>query len=475
MKTTAPIIQQHELTSRCNNNCGFCYNPERCLAAFRPRDEEIERNLKIAEISVEKGVMAACPTGGEPLLVGQHLFDILAIYKNAGCYTSINTNARLVTQALAKKLFNCGLNSALASLHGIGKLHNEMVGDEGAFKETWQGLKILKDNGLAVMPNAVATAKNMHSLVDIGAALCEAGFSSMTVTPFLPSWGAQIHQQYLLNAGHYLEYFESIKKIRALGMKIDSTLPIPPCALIKIFPENWMEYVDVITPRVCTAGKSFGVISPDGNFRACIQAPYLEDFGGNMTKNYERSWGRANMWAEKKLIPQECKNCAALNICGGGCRTSCLWENAGKVSGRTMYMGDPLSESQAAIFIKRNLKDVPVKSDQLYEWRAGIRLRDEGWGLIVFNPANQSFTVLSDKDDVLTKKSTRPMLFSKQKTAAVLLSIGAIRPYKGTGLPLESTAGVLPAQMLLPRLGSKMNSKSDVYCLRADTGERYFF
>jgi len=32
--TSTPLIQQHELTWQCNNNCLFCYNPERCLPTF---------------------------------------------------------------------------------------------------------------------------------------------------------------------------------------------------------------------------------------------------------------------------------------------------------------------------------------------------------------------------------------------------------------------------------------------------------
>jgi len=52
MNTAAPIIQQHELTSKCNNNCGFCYNPERCWSKIlSPRQEDVERNLEIAKLS----------------------------------------------------------------------------------------------------------------------------------------------------------------------------------------------------------------------------------------------------------------------------------------------------------------------------------------------------------------------------------------------------------------------------------------
>ena len=474
MNTTAPIIQQQELTTNCNNACGFCYNPERCITAFEPRDEVRQRNIKIAELSVEKGVMAVCPTGGEPFLVGEHLFDILSIYGQAGCYTSINTNGRLVNDKIAKRLVTLGLKSALVSLHGVGDLHNEMVGDPKAFNETWQGIVKLRASGIPVTPNFVATAKNVHGLMILGEELVEAGFKSMTVTPFLPSWGAISHNQFILNKEHYRQHFTAIGKIRLLGLKIDSTLPIPPCVLIKLFPDEWMSFIEVHSPRVCMAGRSFGVVSPDGYFRSCIQAPYLPEFGGNLLENYEKSWANANKWTEQNLMPKECFGCQALDVCGGGCRTSCMWANKGKVNGKTMYMGEPLTKNQAEVFSRR-LKAEVLHTDQgqTYQWRENVKIRDEGWGVIVFNKANQSFTVLSK--EVSTLKQKEGLQFTSSKTTQVLLAIGAIRKAKSAGQYSMSQAKIWPAQKLLPRLAGNLNDEKLTYCLRADTGERYFF
>ena len=79
--TSAPFIQQHELTWQCNNNCLFCYNPERCIPKFKPREYNHIRNIAIAKTSIKKGVMAVCLTGGEPLLLGNYFFDVLNIYQ----------------------------------------------------------------------------------------------------------------------------------------------------------------------------------------------------------------------------------------------------------------------------------------------------------------------------------------------------------------------------------------------------------
>lgn len=469
MNTSAPIIQQHELTGKCNNNCGFCYNPERCWKLTSlPRQEDMERNLAIAKLSVAKGVMAICLTGGEPLIMGEHFFDVLDIYRQAGCYTSINSNGRLITPEIAQRL---QINSALISIHGTKDLHNEMVGDANAFDETIAGIKNLLAANVHVMPNFVATAKNLHGLKATADFLKTLGITAMTVTPFLPSWAAPNHDQFLLQQEHYRYYFQLLEEI---DLKVDSTLPIPPCVLIKFFPNDYQRYLKVLSPRVCMAGKSFGVISPDGFFRSCIQAPYFPEYGGTVLRDYEQSWQNANTWADSKMLPKECLDCKALAICGGGCRTSCLWENSGSPNGKTMYMGLPLTEKEAKPFIDRiNLP--PKRIPSLYKWNKQLKFRIEKDGIIVFNPQNQSFCLLNN---AFKGYLTGTLIVLDLHTALVLLSMDAMHqaPEQESNIRIvPEEAKAITADHLLPRLAKDLPEDIWAKQLRADTGERLFF
>lgn len=468
-KTKAPIIMQHELTSRCNNNCGFCYNPERCLSVFTPRETDKQKNVLVAKNSIEKGIMAVCLTGGEPLLMGEHFFEIMKLYKQTGCYVSINSNGRLINKEVAKRLADEGLKSALISIHGTEDLHNFMVGDN-AFQETVDGIKNLIEVGIHVVPNFVTTAKNVDDLKNVGDLMLSLGVKSMTSTPFLPSWGAESHKEFLLYTEHYKKYFESINYIRNLGIKIDSTLPIPACVLIKMFPTEWKNFLEVLSPRVCMAGKSFGVVSPDGYFRSCIQAPYLEKFGGNVIDAYDDSWKNANKWAEIELIPEECQKCEVLDVCGGGCRTGCMWDNKGSVNGSTMYMGKALIREEAKYFLKRAEVTTPIKNEKVFKFKSEIKFRDEEWGVIVFNPNFQSFTIVSKEIFNFKEHS----FTASTKLINVLISMGAVEEVEDKNY-LKLEGEVLPGGTLLPRLGKNLIDNEKVYCLRADTGERYYF
>jgi len=467
--TVAPIIQQHEITFKCNENCKMCYNQERCISHFIPRIEDVKRNLEINKVSLKKGVMAVCYTGGEPFLMEEHLYELLYEAKENGSYTSINSNGRLIYQKSAEKLKELKLDSALISIHGVGTLNDKVVNVKGSYKERLRGIKFLLQQGIAVTPNFVASAQNVHGLVNMGHVLIDLGIKSMTATPFLPSHGSPKHKKLLLSPEQYRIMFDSILQLRNAGMRIDSTLPIPPCVLVKLFPNDWEKYLEVHSPRVCMAGKSFGVISPDAMFRSCIQAPYLPEFGGDMLENYETSWANANTWADMKLIPQKCIDCPGLSICGGGCRTGCMWDNDGSPCGTTMYIGDALTNEQAEVFKKRISYKATGSYEELnsvYEIKEGIKLRKESFGTIIFNPQYQSFTIVKDLlpgDSILKVTDIT--------TLSILHAIGAIKKSDKTSAKEVST---LPGNVLLPRMAQNFKDPSTYYCLRADTGERYY-
>lgn len=94
----------------------------------------------------------------------------------------------MITYEIANKLVQYKLNSALVSVHGLGGIHEKMVGIEGAFLETWNGIAVLKNSGIMVTPNFVLTPKNLHGLHTFGEKAISQGLRQIAVTPFLPSW-----------------------------------------------------------------------------------------------------------------------------------------------------------------------------------------------------------------------------------------------------------------------------------------------
>lgn len=103
-KFDMPILLQFELTHKCNVFCKHCYNNSgthnTCKDAMTP-----EKWKQFCHYIVEKGGIFECIiSGGEPLLLGNDLFDIMDILHEDGTYFLLITNGFLLTEEKVKKL-----------------------------------------------------------------------------------------------------------------------------------------------------------------------------------------------------------------------------------------------------------------------------------------------------------------------------------------------------------------------------------
>jgi len=177
-----------------------------------------------------------------------------------------------------------------------------------------------------------------------------------------------------------------------------------------------------------------------------------------------------------ELIPEICVKCPGLSICGGGCRTGCMWDNNGSVSGTTMYIGEALTQQQADIFKKRvshplDTKGYHTQFTDNYFIKKDIKIRQESFGTIVFNPKIQSFAIVDKYIE-----NGKSFKITDAKTFSILKAIGAIDnciPHDDP--PRMEEVKSIAGNILFPRLGNDLNAVDTYYCLRADTGEKYYF
>jgi radical SAM protein with 4Fe4S-binding SPASM domain len=392
-------------------------------------------------------------------------------------YTSINSNGRLIKSVEARRLKELGLDSALISLHGDSrKVHEEAVNCEGAFEQGVSGIENLVKEEINVTVNYVSTQKNVERIIPTAEMLKEKGVRKMTATPLLPFPGVQDHKQLAMGKEQFRQYFDALLYAKEVGLEIDSTLPIAPCILIDMFPQDYRKYLEILSPRVCMAGVTFNVFSPEGVNRACIQAPELKDYGSDVKEHFEGAWEKAHKWSELKLIPEEClEQCYALPVCGGGCRTSSLATN-GSVEGRTMYMGHPISQEDSRVLIARSEVHLDDRV-RAFRKRNNIKLRRENFGSVLANTLRQSFVLLDrDGDTAYRSMPNEFKVVERSKGVGVLYAAGVLEPTNNNGLPeYKDNVSTVHASRLFPRLASNLPSDDKVRMLRADTGERIYF
>jgi radical SAM protein with 4Fe4S-binding SPASM domain len=496
LRLKSPLIVQYEITPACNNNCGFCYNfwqYDSATNISRKNDVNDKKAKKILDVLITNEVPAICYTGGEPFLSKSTLFDLVDIAHKNNIYTSINSNGRLITQSDASLLKYEGLNSILISLHGdSSKIHDEAVSNNGAFIQTIRGIENTLSAGINTTINYVSTQKNVDRIVETAQMLKNIGAKNMTITPLLPFPGVKDHEQWAMSKMQFKQYFNSLMIAKEKGLKVDSTLPVAPCILKDMFPENYKNYLEVLSPRVCMAGVSFMVVSPEGFNRACIQAPELKEYGDNINNDFSNAWKNSHLWSYKNLLTKECTvDCYALSSCGGGCRTSSLAMN-NSVNGKTMYMGLPISHDDSLDFLKRS--EVYVDKNIIsFRKKNTVKLRKESFGGVLANISNQSFVFLDEEG--INTYDTLPNEFSLDTSVntnyygiRVLQAAGMIESLNSaimrdmgnhsinTSNVLNQDISIISINKFYERLAEKFQKNDNVIrMLRADTGERIYF
>lgn len=99
-----PLLLQLELTKKCNVYCKHCYNNSGRGSV--DADAMTPEHWKdFCRYVVSKGGVFECViSGGEPLLLGENLFEIMDILHDDGSYFLLITNGFLLTQSVVNRL-----------------------------------------------------------------------------------------------------------------------------------------------------------------------------------------------------------------------------------------------------------------------------------------------------------------------------------------------------------------------------------
>ena len=97
-----PITLQFELTGQCNLKCKHCYN--RSGDADRETLMTPEKWCELSrQIVSDGGIFQCIISGGEPLLLGEKLFDIMDILHDDGTSFVVISNGLLLTKKFARR------------------------------------------------------------------------------------------------------------------------------------------------------------------------------------------------------------------------------------------------------------------------------------------------------------------------------------------------------------------------------------
>ena len=264
----------------CNQKCLHCYAAGQPMGEVKELDtaqwKEVLKRLQAANIP------QVTFTGGEPTLRG----DLVELVDAAqGFVTRLNTNGRLLTPELCRRLYEASLDSVQVTLYSHDPaIHNALVGAEG-FDDTVAGIKNAVAAGLIVSINTPLCSVN-RDYADTLRFAASLGVRYATCSGLIPSGSATTEGSVAtrLSASELEDVLRDAVEIAAsLGMELDFTSP-------DWLPEETLRGLGLRLIPSCGACLSNMAITPDGTVVPCQSWLGGVTLGNILTDPWEKIW-----------------------------------------------------------------------------------------------------------------------------------------------------------------------------------------
>lgn len=273
-KFNYPITLQFELTGQCNLACKHCYN--RSGDSDRKTLMTPEKWCELSRQIVKDGGIFQCIiSGGEPLLLGDKLFDIMDILHDDGTSFVVITNALLLTKDKVKRFAKYRYFWFQISIDGsTAEIHDNFRGVKGSFEKACNGALEISDAGIPLVIAHTVTPENLNRLEEMINLSYQLGANSIILGEVMPSGRAYEHEEIILNDEQKNFMYAQIEE---LSKKYSGKIVLQRSAELKMQMERYMTEVN--------AG---GIIRPNGDFRIDCMAPFT--IGNVLEKSVKEMW-----------------------------------------------------------------------------------------------------------------------------------------------------------------------------------------
>jgi radical SAM protein with 4Fe4S-binding SPASM domain len=307
---SAPLRMDLALTFKCQNDCVHCYaggpheTPELATAQWQTVID------KLSDI----GVFIFTFTGGEPTL-REDLPTLIQYARKKGIVTGLITNGRKLKDAtFVKTLEQSGLDFIQVTLESHKpQIHDSITGSKGSWKETVAGIKNAVQSQMYISTNTTLNKQNeadFLTTIDFikGLDVDAFGCNSLIYSGKAPA----ASQEFALTAEELKILLPKIRdKAHLLGLKILWYTPTQYC--------NFDPVQLGLGIKACTAALINACVGPNGDVYPCQS--YFESLGNMLTDSWEKIWKNplAVKLRSRGYVEEKCRDCAQLDVCGGGC------------------------------------------------------------------------------------------------------------------------------------------------------------
>ncbi|WP_333657218.1 radical SAM protein [Tissierella praeacuta] len=205
------------VTHKCNLRCSHCFNNSEVGNDDDMTDEEL---IRIAKECVELSPVGVCLCGGEPILRGDVIYEIIEILKGNVGSVNIVSNGYATNESILRRLKDSGIDLIQFSLDGTNPIeHDNFRCRGGSFDKVIQSIILSKKVGLDVGVSFVPNKLNHHSIKSTINLCRELGVNIFRVMPMIPMGrGAEI-EHLCLNSDEYIR-MQQILEIEKLHPKM---------------------------------------------------------------------------------------------------------------------------------------------------------------------------------------------------------------------------------------------------------------
>lgn len=315
-----PLVVGWELTLSCNLRCRHCAS-----SAGAPRTQELtlEESLAVCDQFPDLLVDEVIFTGGEPLL-NPNWPAIAARLRDLRIKTGVVTNGLPLTPEVVRRMKDCGLHAAGASLDGPEEVHDRMRGVPGAFRRTLQGIGCLVRGEVDVTVITSVTGLNVSMLEEIYGLVCSLGAWKWQLQPFFPLGRGKQDEALYLSDEQFLQLGEFIQAVRQRALQHGlQVVPADSCGYFS--PLDFAEF----GWSGCGAGRWSCGITSDGHVKGCLSWPDSTVEGDLRKDDLWTIWFRPGAFSHLREfsvddINGNCRGCDVAAQCGGGCQAMSL-------------------------------------------------------------------------------------------------------------------------------------------------------
>jgi MoaA/NifB/PqqE/SkfB family radical SAM enzyme len=204
-----PIGVQFELTAKCNLECKHCYNqshPQKDDAMMFP-----DWRRTVSDIIDAGGIFQCIISGGEPLLLGDKLFDLMTpLYKDGTSFILI-TNGWLVNEKIVKQLAQYKYYWTQVSIdHLLENEHDAFRGRTGSWQRAVNAAELFSAAGFPLRIAHSVTPDNLPYLGQFIDFVYLLGASSIVCGDVMLSGRVAEHRHLLMNDEQRNQMYEII-------------------------------------------------------------------------------------------------------------------------------------------------------------------------------------------------------------------------------------------------------------------------